>query len=135
MFLLAEGTRCAPSSNQEASSFPRPPSEKTSPRICTSCLKWTATSLFPYGPLPAWRASRSSPLTWTSSWTCCDVSHEDLAACKAVSLHQPVKLKPLLSPFQPHRWYKWTRRGRKFVPITSGASSFSEKSPKRRPSR
>lgn len=58
-----------------------------------------------------------------------------LGCFKTVNLHPPMTLKPIFSPFQPHRWYKWTRRGRKFVPITSGASSFSEKSPKQRPSR
>lgn len=36
---------------------------------------------------------------------------------------------------QPHQWYRWTRRGRKFVQIISGASSSSEKSLKLRPSR
>lgn len=48
--------------------------ERTCPRTCTWCLKWTAITLFPSGPWPAWRTSKRSRQTWTWSWRCCEVS-------------------------------------------------------------
>ncbi len=85
------------------------------------------TSLSQFGLLPAWKESRSSQLTRTSSWMSSDVRAYILHLW-SIFFNSKYKNVYCSERLQHLRWSKLTKKGKRCVQITRDASSFCEKS-------
>ncbi len=85
------------------------------------------TSLSQFGLLPAWKESRSSQLTRTSSWMSSDV-RAYILHLRSIFFNSKYKNVYCSERLQHLRWSKLTKKGKRCVQITRDASSFCEKS-------